>query len=167
MAWPSGTYLASFSGCVHLFQASMPAAPPLSHVLHPCPLRDTLSKGLSSGPKELLGGCMSVNPGLWHGTSPSASTMQVKGLWAYTMLPKSDASSQESRALNQDEIYNNGWPKWRRKNWRCCGHRSTMRTYWMTLMVRGSLQNGLFVGFGCFPSASLGTQLVKLYGVPL
>ena len=109
---------------------------------------------------------MSANPGLWNGTSPTTPTTQVKGLRVYAASPKVDASSLVRNALNQDEIYNNGWPKWRRKNWRCCGHRSTMRTYWMTLMVRGSLQNGLFVGFGCFPSASLGTQLVKLYGVP-
>ena len=33
-------------------------------------------------------------------------------------------------------------------------------------MVRSSLQNGLFTGFGHFPSASLGTQLMKLHSVP-
>ena len=53
---------------------------------------------------------MLANLGLWNGTSPSTPTMQIKGLWAYTMTPKSDASSQVSKALNQDKIYN-GQPR--------------------------------------------------------
>ena len=33
-------------------------------------------------------------------------------------------------------------------------------------MVRSSLLNGLFAGFRHFPSANLGTQLIKLHGTP-
>ena len=61
---------------------------------------------------------MSANLGLWHGTSHSAPTTQVKGLWAYIMLPKLDASSRASRALKQDEIFKNGQPRWWKKNWK-------------------------------------------------
>ena len=39
---------------------------------------------------------MLADLGLQHGTSPSAPTTQVKGLQAYAMLPKLDASSQAS-----------------------------------------------------------------------
>ena len=62
----------------HLFQASSILFR-LAHLLHhllavhhmPLPLQDPLSKGLSSGPKEVPGGCMSVDLELWYGTSPS------------------------------------------------------------------------------------------------
>ena len=47
---------------------------------------------------------MSVDLGLWHGTSPSTLTMQVKGLQVHGTLPKSDVSSQASKACNQDEV---------------------------------------------------------------
>ena len=38
---------------------------------------------------------------------PSTSTMQVKGFWVYAMPPNLDKSSQASRDLKQDKIYNN------------------------------------------------------------
>ena len=47
-----------------------------------------------------------------------------KGLGVYAAPLKLDASSQASRALNQDEIYYDGWLKWQRKNLRWCGHGS-------------------------------------------
>ena len=39
-----------------------------------------LVKVLVAGPKEVPGGHMSANLGLWYGTSPSAPAMQVKSL---------------------------------------------------------------------------------------
>ena len=105
---------------------------------------------------------MLANLGLWNGTSPSTPTTQVKGLQVYTMPPKLNASSWLSQSLNQDEIL--GWPRQQRKNWRWRRHGSMTKTYWMTLMVRGSLKNGPFISFRHFPSASLGTWLMKLHG---
>ena len=87
--------------------------------------------------------------------------MQVKSLWAHAMLSKSDASSQASRAFNQDEICKSRWFKQWGKNWRWQGHGSGTGTCWTTPMVRSSLQIGHYTGFGHFLNASLGIQLVK------
>ena len=59
---------------------------------------------------------MSADLGLWHGTSPSTSTMQVRSLQAYAVLPKLDGSSWASRACNQDKICKSGQLKWQREN---------------------------------------------------
>ena len=78
---------------VHTIRASPPAMLHLNCAPYPFPLQDPCSKELSSWPKEVPGGHMPVDLGLWYGISHSTPTTQVKDLWAYTMLPKSDASS--------------------------------------------------------------------------
>ena len=66
---------------------------------------------------------------LQYETTPSAPTIQVKGLLAYAIPLKLDASSQVIKAHNQDEIHNNGWPRWQKKNWRWCRHGFMTRTF--------------------------------------
>ena len=101
---------------------------------------------------------------LQNGAFPSTPAAQVKGLWAYAVLPKWDASSRLSQRLNQDEIH--GWARWWKKNLRWFRHGSVTKTYWMTLTVRSSLQNRLFAGFRHFLISSLGILLVKPRGMP-
>ena len=156
--WPFGPYPASFLGFIHPGQASPFAAPHLNHMSCLCPLRDHFSEALSSGPEKVPGSRMLANPGLRNGTSPSAPTTQVKGLRAYTMPPELDASSWLGQSYNQDEIQR--WLRQCKKSWRWCEHGSMTKTYSMTLTVRSSLQKRLLPGFGHFPSASLGTQLM-------
>ena len=80
MAQPIKPCPVSFLGFVYPGQASAFAAPHLGCLPCPCPLRDHPIEGLSSRPQEVLGASNFANPGLWNGTSPSAPTMQVKGL---------------------------------------------------------------------------------------
>ena len=54
-AWPAGPCPASFSSFVHPFQASLPAAPLLSHVHHaPAPSETLLVKVLVTGQNKSL-----------------------------------------------------------------------------------------------------------------
>ena len=165
LVWPSGLCPVSFLGFVHSIWASLPAIPPLSCAPCPCPLQDPLSVGLSSRPKEVPGGCMLADLGLQYRASPSTPTMQVKGLWVYAMLLKSNASSWVIKAHNQDKIYKSGQPRWWEKNYRWHGHGSVTRTCKTAPRVRRSLQNGHFTGFRHFLNASLGTQLANPCGI--
>ena len=101
MVQPTGPCPASFLGLIHPSRASPFAVPHLSQVLHPCPLRDHPSKGLSGGPEEVHGGHNSATPGLRNAATPSTSAMQVRCLQTAAM-PKWDASKWASRRLIQD-----------------------------------------------------------------
>ena len=105
--WQRGLADSLLDHAQHLFWAlSIPfgLARLLCHLLAmhhaPAPSKTLLAKALSVGQKKYPGGCMLADPGLWHGTSPSTPTMQVKGLWVYAAPPKLDASSWVSTALN-------------------------------------------------------------------
>ena len=60
---------------------------------------------------------MIADVGLWHRTTLSAPTTQLKKRRAYLELLKFDASSWASKAYSPDENWTSGWLKrWMKKN---------------------------------------------------
>ena len=59
---------------------------------------------------------MPADLGLRYGTPLSTPTMQVKGLWVYTMSLKLDAPGQVSKAYNWYEIHKSFQPRWQKKS---------------------------------------------------